>query len=114
MSQEGRDSALQAIAKRPFAPARDFQTSLRFYTELGFDPFRLGDGLASMHLGPFAFLLQDYYVEAWADNFMMHLLVHDLNAWWARIASLNLSDRFDVKAPDEPKLQSWGLVVSHV
>jgi catechol 2,3-dioxygenase-like lactoylglutathione lyase family enzyme len=104
----------EIIAMRPFVPAKDFETSLRFYTDLGFEPHRLGEGLASMHLGPFAFLLQDYYVKDWAENFMMHLLVHDLQAWWAHIASLNLADRYAVKIPAEPKLQPWGLVVGYV
>ncbi len=45
------------VAMRPFVPAKDFKTSLRFYTDIGFSPFPLGDGLAAMHLGPFAFLL---------------------------------------------------------
>jgi hypothetical protein len=107
-------SKLDVVTMRPFVPAKNFETSLRFYTDLGFDPYSLGDGLASIHLGSFAFLLQDYYVKDWANNFMMHLLVQDLDAWWGRIGNLRLHDRYDVKAPAEPKLQSWGLVVSYV
>jgi uncharacterized glyoxalase superfamily protein PhnB len=45
---------------------------------------------------------------------MMHLLVLDLDAWWARICSLELDDRYGVKAPAEPKLQPWGLVIGYV
>ena len=107
-------ATLDVVAMRPFVPARDFETSLGFYKELGFQSYPLGAGLASLHLGPFAFLLQDYYVQDWAGNFMMHLLVQDLDAWWAHIEGLNLGDRYDVKPPAEPKLQPWGLVVSYV
>jgi len=87
------------IVLRPFVPSEDFEVSLRFYQDLGFEAFRLGDGLASMHLGPFAFLLQNYYVEARAGNFMMHLLVKDVDAWWRRIETLELVARYGVKAP---------------
>ena len=108
------DMSGHVLALRSFAPAKNFEGSLHFYSELRFKPFRLGDGLASMHLGPFAFLLQDYYVEAWAHNVMMHLLVVDLDEWWRRIESLRLPDRFDVKAPAPPKREPWGLRVSYV
>ena len=99
---------------RPFVPAMDFDVSYRFYTALGFDPLWLGEGLASMQLGPYAFLLQDFYVKEWAENCMMHVLVQDLDAWWTRIAGLNLGERFEVKPPAEPTLQPWGQVVSYV
>jgi hypothetical protein len=114
MSATDPDTVHDVLALRPFVPAKDYRTSFQFYTALGFEPYPLGDGLASMHLGPFAFLLQDYYVEDWANNFMMHLLVRDLDAWWARINGLNLCERFKVKAPSEPKLEPWGLAVSYV
>jgi hypothetical protein len=59
-----------------------------------------------------AFLLQDYYVEQWAGNFVMHMLVDGLDAWWAHIASLDLASRYGVESPRAPKLESWGLVVA--
>ena len=70
--------APDVVALRPFVPARNFVTSLRFYADLGFTAFRLGDGLTSMHLGPFAFPLQSYDGEGFAAHFMMHLLVRDV------------------------------------
>ena len=114
MSATSRETKPEVITMRPFVPAKEFQTSLRFYTELGFRPFLLGDGLASMHLGPFAFLLQDHYVKEWADNFMMHLLLRDLDAWWKRIDGLELAGRYDVQTPAAPKRQTWGLVVGYL
>jgi uncharacterized glyoxalase superfamily protein PhnB len=67
-----------------------------------------------MHLGPHSFLLQDYYVEQWAANFMMHLFVDDLDAWWAHVTSLNMASRYGVRSPRAPKLESWGLNVAYV
>jgi len=102
------------VALRPFVPAKNFETSLRFYGDLGFAAYRLGDSLASMRLGPFAFLLQDFDAEGFAANFMMHMLVNDLEIWWRRIEGLDLAARYGVKAPIAPALQPWGLRVAYV
>jgi Glyoxalase/Bleomycin resistance protein/Dioxygenase superfamily len=107
-------SAPDVIALRPFLPAKDFGTSLRFYTELGFRPLRLGPPLASMHLGPFAFLLQANDDPSAAHNLVMHLLVSDVAAWWARIARLGLDARYGVQPPRAPTLEPWGLTVSYI
>ena len=86
-------------AFRPFLPAKDFETSLRFYKAIGFDAHPLGDTLAELSLGTHAFLLQSYYVKEWADNMMMHALVENVEAWWRHIDSLALATQFDVSAP---------------
>jgi hypothetical protein len=46
--------------------------------------------------------------ERFAANFMMHMLVQDIDAWWSRIATLDLAKRYGVKAPTAPELQPWG------
>jgi uncharacterized glyoxalase superfamily protein PhnB len=99
---------------RPFVPAKNFDISKRFYADLGFRIEPLGDALAELHLGSYSFLLQDFYVEQWAGNFMMHMLVDDLDGWWAHIAALDLADRYGVEGPRPPKLESWGLNVAYV
>jgi catechol 2,3-dioxygenase-like lactoylglutathione lyase family enzyme len=111
---EARDGVSGVSALRPFLPAKDFETSRRFYAALGFREEPLGDKLVELHLGPHSFLLQDYYVARWADNAMMHVLVDDLDAWWTRIDSLNLPGRFGVAAPRAPKAEPWGLRVAYV
>jgi catechol 2,3-dioxygenase-like lactoylglutathione lyase family enzyme len=102
------------VAMRPFVPATDFEASVRFYVDLGFTARRLGDTLASIELGPFGFLLQDYHVEGFAGNFMMHLMVNDLDRWWKHIESLGLAAKYGVRAPTAPAMQPWGLIVSYV
>ena len=101
-------------ALRPFLPAKDFQASQRFYTALGFRAEPLDDKLVEFHLGSYSFLLQDYYVEAWAGNSMMHVLVADLDAWRKRINSLDLHGSFGVSPPRAPKPEPWGLTVAYV
>ena len=114
MAQLDRNIADTVLALRPFVPARDFERSKQFYADLGFRIEPLGDKLAEAHLSEHSFLLQDYYVEQWAGNFVMHMLVDDLDAWWAHIASLDLASRYGVQSPRAPKLESWGLVVAYV
>ena len=46
-----------------------------------------------MQLGTFSFILQDYYVEDWPNNFVMHVLVTDLDRWWQHISALDLPER---------------------
>lgn len=65
-------------ALQPTVPARDFDTSLQFYSDLGFQSRMLTANLAEMPLGTCSFLLQDHYVRDWADNSIIHLFVSDL------------------------------------
>ena len=45
---------------------------------------------------------------------MMHLMVDDLDAWWAHIVSLDLAGKFGVPPPQPPAMQSWGLRVAYM
>jgi uncharacterized glyoxalase superfamily protein PhnB len=98
---------------RPFLPAKDFDRSKRFYEELGFTK-ELDGEVAIFRLGANSFILQNYFQKEWAENFMMQLMVDDLDAWWTRIASLDLPAGFNVPAPKPPALQPWGLRVAYV
>jgi hypothetical protein len=111
---QAHDLASSVEALMPFVPARDFETSKRFYADLGFKVRPIGSDLAEVSLGEHGFLLQNYYVAQWADNFMFHIRVSDLNRWWDHIASLDLPERYSVPAPRPPKLESWGLNEVHV
>ena len=100
-------------AMRPMVPAKDYETSKRFYLDLGFRPRRLSERLFEMQLGTFSFILQDYYVEDWASNFVMHVLVTELDRWWRHISSLDLPGRYGIKTLP-PKQESWGVVAGVV
>jgi hypothetical protein len=109
------DELVAAIrAMRPFVPAKNFELSKRFYADIGFLVTPLGDDLAELRLGQHAFLLQDYFVQQWAENFVMHLMVEDVEVWWAHIASLDLAGRYGVPRPRVPRMESWGLKVAYV
>lgn len=98
---------------RPFLPSQDFDLSKRFYEALGFEKLLDGD-VAIFRIGSSGFILQNYYQKNWAENFMMQLMVDDLDAWWAYIEALDLPGRFGVQAPKAPALQPWGLRVAYV
>jgi hypothetical protein len=101
-------------AFRPFLPAKEFDTSLRFYEAIGFEAYRLGDTLAELSLGTHAFLLQGFYVKEWAENTVMHVLVKDVHAWWQHIDSLDLANQFGISPPAPPRVEPWGLTVTYV
>ena len=93
---------------RVFMPAKDFELSKRFYETLGFD--RTLDGeVAIFNCGVGGFILQ-----RWAENFMMQLVVDDLDAWWARIQSLDLPGSFGVQPPKPPQIAPWGIRLCYV
>lgn len=98
---------------RPFIPTRDFELSKGFYEALGFEKV-LDSEVAIFNAGSGGFILQRYFQEDWANNFMMQLMVDDLDQWWAHIESLDLVNRFGVPAPKPPAMQPWGLRVAYV
>jgi hypothetical protein len=98
---------------RPFVPAKDFEVSKSFYEAIGFEKVLDGE-VAIFNAGSGGFILQRYYQEDWANNFMMQLMVDDLDAWWAYIESLDLPKRFGVPAPKPPAMQPWGLRICYV
>ena len=80
---------------RLFLPVKDFELSKRFYEALGFEKV-LDSEVAILNAGSGGFILQRYFHEDWAKNFMMQLMVDDLDMWWAHIESLDLTKRFGV------------------
>ena len=107
------DLAATIKAIRPMVPAKDFDVSLQFYSDLGFQSRMLTENLAEMTFGACSFVLQDYYVQEWADNFVMHLFVSDLRLWWDHIVALDLDNRYGTKTRS-PRDEGWGVKVAGV
>jgi catechol 2,3-dioxygenase-like lactoylglutathione lyase family enzyme len=101
---------------RPFVPAKDLQVSLRFYRQLGFEVVReFGDGSgAIIVLGPSSLILTRFFDKAYAENFMMQLVVPDLDRWWEHVTAARLHETFEVPPPKPPAIQPWGLMVAYV
>ena len=98
---------------RPFIPAKEFDLSKRFYEMLGFEKI-LDSEVAIFNTGSGGFILQNYYQKEWAENFMMQLMVDDLDAWWEHITSLDLPSQFGVPPPKAPAMQPWGLRIAYL
>ncbi|GER17346.1 VOC family protein [Variovorax boronicumulans] len=94
---------------KAFVPAKDFALSVAFYQDLGFTLASNEDGIAYFFCGESSFLLQDFYVQTHAENFMMHLLVDDALAWWDRVQAQRLTERYAVQTTP-PAERPWGMV----
>lgn len=97
---------LKTVEIKAFVPARDFAQSIAFYEALGFTCASVFGGVAYFHCGNSSFLLQDFCVQAHADNDQMHLLVEDVEAWYSRARPV--AERFKVKI-GEPTDQPWAM-----
>jgi len=89
-------------------PAKDFAKSQQFYQDLGFDLVWSQDGLAYFRCGASSFLLQEFYRKEHADNFMMHMLVEDVEAWWTHVSAAGLEKTYGIKL-EPPADRAWGI-----
>ena len=95
-----------------FVPAKDFNVSCRFYEALGFQAADDNPDVRYYGRGESGFLLQNYYVKKWADNFMMAMHVPDLDAWWEEVQ--DLVEKFPGVRAKAPQLEDWGMRVMYL
>ena len=113
-------SITEPIDLRAFVPAKDFEISKQFYGDLGFTLCWGSEGdLAYFHYGDHGdhrkvgFLLQRFYIKELAENLVMHLLVRDVDAWWASIQEKRIMEKYGVQAgpPEDRPWQMRDLVL---
>jgi catechol 2,3-dioxygenase-like lactoylglutathione lyase family enzyme len=92
-------------------PAKDFEKSKRFYSALGFAMSEGWGGTADFELNGNRFRLQDYYVEDWANNFMVVMGVDDAEAWHQRARRIADSGEFDGMRIKPPEVVDGSLVL---
>ncbi|MDB5846438.1 MAG: glyoxalase [Rhodoferax sp.] len=90
-------SNLRITEIKAFVPSKNFALSQQFYQDLGFTMASEGGGVAYFHFGNVSFLLQDFCAEGFAENFMMHILVEDVDAWWQRVQESGVVAKYGVK-----------------
>jgi uncharacterized glyoxalase superfamily protein PhnB len=101
-------NSLETVEIKAFVPARDFALSKQFYQDIGFELAWSSENMAYLHRGNCSFLLQDFYVREHADNFMMHLLVTDVDAWWRHVEARGIVSKYYVAA-GPPEDRPWGI-----
>ena len=99
---------LRSIEAKAFVPARDFDTSKRFYQDLGFALVWSTGDLAYFRHDRSVFLLQNFYVKEHAENYQMHLLVERVDDWWRHIQDAGIVERYGVHT-EAPADRPWGL-----
>jgi hypothetical protein len=93
-------SNFTTVELKAFVPSKDFDVSKQFYQELGFTVAWSHEGMAYIRRGQSAFLLQKFYVKAFAENLMMHLLVEDVESWWEHAHEVLFEVRTKVRASE--------------
>ncbi|MGH2582338.1 MAG: VOC family protein [Anaerolineales bacterium] len=96
-----------------YVPAKDFELSKRFYTELGFTLTEGFGGTFDCELNGNRFRLQNYYVKDWANNFMMLIGVDDIDAWYQHTKKMAESGEFKGMRVSPPETES-GARLLHV
>lgn len=99
-------SNMTTVEAKAFVPAKDFALSKQFYQDLGFEIAWSSDDLAYLRHGNASFLLQNFKEPP--DNFMMHLLVEDVEAWWTHVQAVGLAAKYGVKV-EPPADRPWGI-----
>ena len=99
-------SNLRVTEVKAFVPAKNFEISKNFYKDLGFTMASEGGGVAYFHFDQASFLLQDFCAVSLAENFMMHLLVQDVDAWWNKITASGIIEKYGVKVSNIEE-QPW-------
>lgn len=96
---------LTAVEMKAFVPALDFAASKAFYLALGFEIPWSDDELAYVRHGETSFLLQSFPHPEFVANYMMHLLVEDVDDWHQHVRDSGVAQRFGVQvgeAADRP------------
>ena len=93
---------------KAFVPAKDFAISKQFYKDLGFTMASEGDGVAYFHFEHVSFLLQDYCVNSLAENFMMHILVEDVDSWWNHVLVSGVAAKYGINVT-AIEAQPWSM-----
>lgn len=107
-------TSLRITAINAFVPARDLEQSRRFYLDLGFTQTWGDSGGCGLQLDGHSMILQRFHVKEHAENFMMQLMVEDVDAWWEKIQALNLKEKYQLTMVKAPAMQPWGLRILYI
>jgi hypothetical protein len=108
-------NALTVTSLAPFVPSgADYEASRRLFRELGFTEEWENDGYAGFRSGDARFILQRLDARDFASNYMLRIVVPDLDAWWQAIAARNLDVTFPGFRIKPPADFPWGREVNFI
>ena len=99
---------LTTVEAKAFVPSQNFALCKQFYQDLSFEIAWSSDDLAYLRNGNSSFLLQKFYKKEHAGNFMMHLLVEDVEAWWRHVQAQELAAKYGARV-EPPADRPWGI-----
>jgi|SRR5687768_12336849 len=106
-------SALTAISLLPFVPSgSQYDASRALFSALGFQEEWESDGYAGFRSGNAQFILQRFDDATFASNFMVKVIVEDLDAWWLEVSSKNLEKTYPGLRIKPPTDFPWGREVN--
>lgn len=108
-------STPKALDVKVFVPAKNFQRSLEFYTQLGWQVnWNHDGGLAELELANCRFFLQNFYNKHWAENFMLYVPVENAQAWFEYVTELIQEGGYSDIRVSPPKVEPHGDKVTYV
>ena len=102
------------LDQRPFLATKDFNRSIDFYTRMGWKAVYQDTSLALMENGASHFFLQNAFVEAWAHNTMVHIVVDDAKAWYEKALQVKKEGGFDEVIVNPLRRENYGAIAAHV
>ncbi|HSI87325.1 MAG: VOC family protein [Candidatus Methylacidiphilales bacterium] len=95
---------------KPFLPSKDVAVSRQFYLDFGFDiTWEAPDGkMVAFEAGTKRFLVQNAWLAQPAGDFIMHMLVPDVDAWYEHLCSQGLKEKYGTLL-NPPQDRPWGL-----
>ena len=100
---------MNIVEIKAFIPAKNYEISQAFYADLGFTQASDTADVAYFYHGNCSFLLQNFYDQTLAENFMMHLLVEDVQSWHQHIIESGIADKYQVEISAVTE-QAWGML----
>ena len=94
---------------KTFIPAQDYEVSRQFYLDLGFEITWEAPGhLTVFAAGSLLFAVQNAFLQEPAGDYVMHLLVPDVDQWYQYLLGCGLHEKYGTQI-NLPQMRPWGL-----
>lgn len=99
---------MKAVKLRPFIPSgENYELAQQFFEDLGFKKLYADSGITIFRMDELEFYLQNLHNRELQDNYMVELVVADLDGWWAHLQQVAKNGKYPVTCK-EPTLYPWG------